>query len=95
MKTLLAKLLGISSAILNFYGPLLRQLMASGLSALLPVAVDIVRSLATNGTTGAEKREAAVRQLQQVAIEQGLNAAESALRFTVESAYSKFKLEEK
>lgn len=94
MKTLIAKLLGVSTAILNFYGPLLRQIFASGMAALLPVAVEIVRSLATNGTTGTEKREAAVRQLRQVAIDQGVNAAESAIRFTVESAYSKFKLEQ-
>lgn len=93
MKALLAKLLGISRAVLDFYAPILRQLFVSGTAALLPIALEIVKGLATNGTTGSEKREAAVKKLQEAALEQGINAAESAIRLTIESAVAKLKAE--
>lgn len=93
MKTLLAKLAGISSALLNFYLPILRQLLASGVAALLPYALEIVRSLASVDKTGAQKREAAIKKLTMAASELGINATESLIRLTVESAVQKLKLE--
>jgi hypothetical protein len=41
MKTLLAKIYGISTALLNFYLPILKQLFASGMASLLPFALEI------------------------------------------------------
>ena len=93
MKTLLAKLAGISSALLNFYLPILKQLLASGMAALLPYALEIVRSLASVDKTGAQKREAAVKKLTTAASELGINATESLIRLTIESAVQKLKLE--
>jgi hypothetical protein len=94
MKNILAKLLGVPAAIWNFYAPLLRELTVTGVSVLLPVALDIVRNLATSEKTGAEKRIEAIDSLKAVAVRQGLSASESLIRFTVESAVQRLKMEE-
>ena len=93
MKALLAKILGISKAVLDFYLPIMKRVFASGAAALLPVALEIVKSLATNGTTGAEKREKAVSLLQSYARQEGISAAESIIRQTIESAVQNMKVE--
>jgi hypothetical protein len=95
MKTLLAKIYGISTALLNFYLPILKQLFASGVASLLPFALEVVRSLAETDKTGAQKREAAVRKLTSAASELGIVATESLIRLTIESAVQKLKLEER
>jgi hypothetical protein len=94
MKTLLAKLLGLSKSLLEFYAPILRELTASGVAALLPIALEIVRSLADKKSTGARKREAAVDQLRDSATVLGIRASESLLRLTIESAVSRLKVGE-
>jgi hypothetical protein len=93
MKSLLAKLAGFSSAIFNFYAPILKSIFASGAAALLPIALEIVKSLADTDKTGAQKREAAVKALTKAAVTNGIDAAESVIRFTVESAVQKLKAE--
>ena len=95
MKSLVAKLLGITNSIWNFYAPLLRQLVVSGAGVLLPIALEIVRSLASSGRTGAEKREEAVEALKAAAISQGVSATESLIRWTVESAVQRMRLEDR
>jgi hypothetical protein len=94
MKTILARIYGISTALLNFYLPILKQLFASGAASLLPFALEVVRSLAETNKTGAQKREAAVRKLTSAASELGISATESIIRLTIESAVQKLKLEE-
>jgi len=94
MKSFLAKLAGIPSIIWNFYAPILKHLIAEGVASLLPLALDIVRELATSDKTGAQKREAAVKKLTSAAIRNGIDATESLIRFTVESAVQKIKSEE-
>lgn len=94
MKSLLAKLAGIPSLIWNFYAPILKQIIADGASALLPLALDIVRELADTSKTGSQKREAAVKKLTQAATRNGVYASESLIRFTIESAVQKLKNEE-
>jgi hypothetical protein len=94
MKTILAKLTGISTTLLDFYLPILKQLFASGVALLLPYALEIVRSLADSNKTGAQKRDAAVKKLTMAASELGINATENLIRLTVESAVQKLKLEE-
>ena len=93
MKTLFAKLSGLTTGLLNFYLPILRQLLSSGLAALLPVALEIVRSLADSDNTGFRKRELAVKRLSSAASGLGLSATESLVRLTIESAVQKLKLE--
>jgi hypothetical protein len=94
MKTILAKLVGISTSLLNFYLPILKQLFTTGMAALLPIALDIVRSLADTDKTGSQKREAAVRKLTSAASELGIAASESLVRLTIESAVQSLKLRE-
>ena len=95
MKSLVAKILGITSSIWNFYGPLLRQLVVSGTGVLLPIALDIVRSLADSDRTGGQKREEAVKTLKVRAIAEGISATESLIRWTIESAVQRMRLENK
>ena len=94
MKSFLAKLAGIPSLIWNFYAPILKQIIADGASALLPLALDIVRELADTSKTGSQKREAAVKKLTTAAVRNGIDASESLIRFTIESAVQKIKSEE-
>jgi len=92
MKTLLSKLLGLSRSVLEFYAPILRELVATGMSALLPVALEIVSSLASSAETGAKKREMAVKKLRSSATELGISASESLIRLTIESAVQRLKV---
>jgi hypothetical protein len=92
MKTLLAKLTGISSSVWNFYLPLLKSLFADATVALLPIALSIVRELAQSGKGSDFKRHAAVEQLTQAAKDRGIDAAESLIRFTIESAVQRTRL---
>ena len=62
MKTLLIKILGwlsgASKTVFIFVLPILEDEMAQLLAALLPIAMDVVSSLADSPKTGAEKRAA-------------------------------------
>lgn len=93
MKKLLAKLLGIPSFVWNFYGPLLAQLVATGVAELLPAAFEIVKTLSYTDKTGQQKRDEAILALKAAAVRQGINATESALRWTIESAVQRMKAE--
>lgn len=91
MKSFLAKLAGIPSIVWSFYAPILKQLLIEGAASLLPLALEIVEALADSKKTGAQKRELAVKKLTQVAVRNGIDASESLIRFTVESAVQKLK----
>lgn len=86
--------MGISRELLDFYLPIFRQLLASGVALLLPLALEIVRSLADTKQTGAKKREAAVSQLKEAAVEVGIAASEHLIRLTVETAVARLKTEQ-
>lgn len=92
MKSFFAKLLGISASVWNFYAPLLKALFVTGASALLPIALEVVRNLAQTDKSGSEKREEAVEVLKQAAVKQGLSVTESIIRFTVESAVQRMRV---
>ena len=92
MKSFFAKIWGIALSVFNFYLPILKELSSAAVAALLPIALEIVQSLADTKKTGAEKREAAVKKLTAEAKKQGYSASESLIRFTVESAVQKYKL---
>ena len=93
MKSFFAKLAGLPSLIWNFYAPILKQIIADGAAALLPLALDIVRELADTSKSGAQKREAAVKKLTTAALRNGIDASESLIRFTIESAVQRVKLD--
>jgi hypothetical protein len=92
MKTLLLKLTGISSSVWNFYFPLLKALFADATVALLPIALQIVRELAQSSKSGDFKRNMAVQELTKAAKDRGIAAAESLIRFTIESAVQRTRL---
>jgi len=94
MKSFLATLLGIPSKIWTFYAPILRELFADAAASLLPLALDIVRELADTRKTGSQKREAAVKKLTSAALRNGVDASESLIRFTIESAVQRVKLDQ-
>lgn len=94
MKTLLAKLLGLTSAVWNFFAPVLRQIVAEGAAELLPLALEIVRSLAPAKVSGAEKFDLAVNRLRDAATNKGIEAGTSLIRFAVESAVQRLGAEE-
>jgi hypothetical protein len=94
MKSFFAKIWGITSNVFNFFLPVLREIASSSVAALLPIALEIVQSLASTDKTGAEKRETAVKKLTTAAKKQGVSASESLIRFTVESAVQRYKLEQ-
>jgi hypothetical protein len=50
--------------------------------------------LADSSKTGSQKREAAVKKLTQAALRNGIDASESLIRFTIESAVQRVKVEE-
>ena len=92
MKSFFAKLAGVPAKIWNFYAPILKELLTSSASALLPIALEIVEDLAYSSKTGTQKREAAVKKLTTEAKRMGYSASESLIRFTIESAVQRYKL---
>lgn len=92
MKSFFAKLAGVPAKIWNFYAPILKELLTSSASALLPIALEIVEDLAYSDKTGAQKRETAVKKLTNEAKRMGYAASESLIRFTIESAVQRYKL---
>jgi hypothetical protein len=93
MKSLFAKIWGITSSVFNFYLPILKEIASSSVAALLPIALEIVQSLAETKKTGSEKRDLAVKRLTSEARKLGFSASESLIRFTVESAVQRTKIE--
>lgn len=92
MKTLLAKLLGISKQLLEWIVKIAAAQAADSLSRLLPIAAGIVGELAlSNGLGNAEKRAKAFDRLQNAAAQEGIRAGTSALNLAVEMAVAELK----
>lgn len=92
MKQFFAKIWGVALSVFSFYFPILKELSSAAVAALLPIALEIVQSLASTKKTGSEKREAAVKKLTAEAKKQGVSISESLIRFTIESAVQRYKL---
>jgi hypothetical protein len=92
MKSFFTFLFGVPAKIWNFYAPILKQLFADAAANLLPLALDIVLELADAEKTSSQKREAAVKKLSATAQRNGIDASESLIRFTIESAVQRIKL---
>ena len=92
MKTLLAKLLGISKQLLDWFWPVFISAAASSLEILLPIAFGIVTRLALDKSlSGAQKRDIAVKELGEAAKAQGVEAGLSVLNLAVETAVANLK----
>jgi hypothetical protein len=92
MKSFFTFLFGVPAKIWNFYAPILKELFVDAASNLLPLALDIVLELADAEKTSSQKREAAVKKLSAAAQRNGIDASESLIRFTIESAVQRIKL---
>ncbi len=84
---------GSFTNIFNVIVPIVESRVGKVLEAALPIAIGIVKDLATNGTVpNADKRSIAVGQLQAALVTQGVGAASdigvSVLNLAVEMAVS-------
>ena len=93
MKTLLLKTLslltGASKSVLEFIIPILKDSTANILKALLPIAVEVVSSLADSSASGDEKRKIAGEKIKQAAIKEGVDASSRAVNLAIELALAK------
>ena len=99
MKTIFLKLwawvTGSSVALFNFLAPILASNAATLLEKLAPIALQVVASLATSDKTGPEKREAAVEEIKQAAIQQGIVAGSNVINAAIELALLNLRASEK
>ena len=93
MKTLLLKALslltGASKSVLEFIIPILKDSTANILKALLPIAVEVVSSLADSSASGDEKRKIAGERIKQIALKEGFDASTRAVNLAIELALSR------
>lgn len=87
----LAWLTGVSKKVLEWLLPILASATATALETLLPVALQIVASLAASELSGENKRKEAVEQLKAAALQAGITASASVLNLAVEMAVAKLK----
>ncbi len=93
MKTLISKILGVSKSFIDFVWPLLTKQVGASLAALLPIALGIVKELASNSElSNSQKREEAFNKLADAAKNEGMNAASSLLNLAVEMAVTNLKV---
>jgi hypothetical protein len=83
---ILARLLGLSKEYIAFLLPVLQDSVANLLSQLAPIALEVVKSLADSPHSGAMKREAAIRQVQSLAVAEGIRASSNAVNAAIEIA---------
>ena len=83
---ILAKLTGAYRQLLYLILPLLRDSAAQLLASLAPLALEVVRSLAESPHSGAQKREAALAEIQRRAVAEGIKASTSAVNLAIELA---------
>jgi hypothetical protein len=83
---ILARLLGLSKDYIAFLLPILQDSAASLISQLAPIALEVVKSLADSPHSGAMKREAAIRQVQSLAVSEGIRASSNAVNAAIEIA---------
>lgn len=88
---IIATLTGASKTLVDFILPILQSSASNLLSDLAPIALDVVKSLAEGQQTGAQKREAAVRQVQSLAMAEGVRASTNLVNLAVELAVQNLK----
>lgn len=88
---ILTKLTGASRDLIELLIPILRDSASRLLAQLAPIALEVVRSLADSPHSGAQKRDAAVAQIQKLAVAEGIRASTSAVNLAVELAVANLK----
>ena len=93
MKTLIAKILGVSKSFIDIIWPIFTKQVGASLAALLPIAVEIVRELAKNNEiSNSQKREEAFNKLTDATKVEGIRAASSLLNLAIEIAVTDLKV---
>ena len=85
----LAWLTGASKTVIAFLLPILATGTAQLLTALLPIALEVVAGLADSDKTGAEKRAKAADEIKAAAIQAGIAASTRAVNLAIELALQK------
>ena len=85
----IAWLTGASRTLIAFLLPILADSTARLLTALLPIALDVVSSLADSARTGAEKRERAADQIKAACVAAGIQATSQTVNLSIELALAK------
>jgi hypothetical protein len=88
---ILIRLTGASKQLLELILPILRDSAAQLLANLAPIAIEVVKSLADSPHSGAQKREAALREIQTRAVNAGISASASAVNLAIELAVQNLK----
>lgn len=93
MKTALLRALvwfgGISRELADFLAPLFRDSLSRLLSRLLPIALDVVSSLATTDKSGRDKQRVAADTIKAIAIAEGIAVTTRAVNLAIELALQK------
>lgn len=85
----LAWLTGASKVVIAFLLPILATGTAQLLTALLPIALEVVAGLADSDKTGAEKRAHAADEIKAAALQAGIAASARAVNLAIELALQK------
>ena len=88
---ILVRLTGASRDLIELLLPLLRDSASRLLAQLAPIALEVVKSLAESPHSGAQKREAALVRVQQLAVAEGIKASTSAVNLAIELAVANLK----
>ena len=90
---LLAKLTGASRDLIELLLPILRDSASRLLAQLAPIALEVVKSLADSPHSGSQKRDAAVQQIQALAVAEGIRASTSAVNLAIELAVANLRVQ--
>jgi hypothetical protein len=92
IKKILGWLTGTSKTVLEFIGPILQRSVSDILSKILPIALEVVKSLATDDEkTGAQKRNDAFRKIKSIATQEGIEAGNQTINLAIELALSRLR----
>lgn len=88
---IIASLTGASRPLVELILPILRDSANNILAEIAPIALDVVKSLADSPHAGDQKREAAARQIQTIAVAEGIKASTNIVNLAIELAVQNIK----
>lgn len=88
---IIASITGASQQLVSFLLPILRDSASRLIAELAPIALEVVKSLADSPHSGAQKREAALNEIQTRAVNAGIRASASAVNLAIELAVANLK----
>jgi hypothetical protein len=92
IKKILGWLTGTSKTVLEFISPILQRSVSDILSKILPIALEVVKSLAADDAkTGAQKRNDAFKKIKSIAVQEGIDAGNQTINLAIELALSRLR----